>query len=105
MYTGDYCSRKTYSKEWRYLDEGGVHMIFVNNHCETDNIFQDQILYIEKTGADGPIVKDNNTNEIISKVYNKWILGYEKFSKFLVKEKLCEIEEGETKKEFIDNLI
>lgn len=101
MWTGEYCERATRSSEWGYFNEGNAHMIFFNNHQEASNTYQDKVLVGEKQNTGCYLPENQKINDLFNKYYNKWILSYPNFTKFITQQKLCEIEPAETTVEFL----
>jgi len=101
MWTGQYCERPTRSTEWGYFNEGNAHMIFYNNHQEATNTYQDKVLVGEKENTGCYLPENQKINDLFNKYYNKRVLSYPNFTKFITQQKLCKIEEGETNVEFL----
>jgi|ERR1711935_51174 len=101
MWTGQYCERPTRSSEWGYFNEGNAHMIFFNNHQEATNTYQDKVLVGEKENTGCYLPENQAINDLFNKYYNKRVLSFDNFSKFITKQKLCHIEEGEERVAFL----
>lgn len=79
-------------------------MIFFNNDQSETNTYQDKVLVGEKKDTGCYLAENQQINDYFNNVYNRQVLRYPNFAKFITKQKLCHIEEPETKAQFMDAL-